>query len=248
MKKINSIDFSLFKNNEHGQFHADVVKEIDTATPTKLGITPLYSRYSTDVTAEHAAIAVENGSKFTVTIEDSDLFRDQIYRGFVLKTEGNTMSYDPEVQDAAHNIMRVIDQVGDMRKQNYNQESETMASLITQLKSNYLADVTKCEELPLLNKLEETNNTFMEHFGERGDEAAARICGNVRLARIPVDEGFHNIANVVNAGVLINGEADYATFIDKINYLIDYHKNTIKIRRATRKASAAAGNDANPTT
>ena len=170
MKKINSVDFRPFKNNEHEQFHADVVKEIENVTSETLGIIPIYSPYVLAVNAEHAAIAVEIGSKFTETIEDSDLFRDQIYRGFVLQTQGNTMNYDPEVQEAARNIMRIIDQVGDMRKQNYNQESETMVSLITQLKSNYLADVTKCNQLPMLNKLEEANNTFMGHFGTRGDE------------------------------------------------------------------------------
>lgn len=246
MKKINSVDFSQFKNNEHEQFHADVVKEIDNATPAKLGINPLYGRYSAAVTAEHAAIAVENGSKFTETVEEADLFRDQIYRGFVLQTEGNIMSYNPEVRQAAHNIKRIVDQIGDMRKQNYNQENESMKSLITQIKSNYLADVTKCNQLPLLNKLEEANNTFIQHFSARGDEEAARISGNVRMVRIPVDQEFHNIANVINAGVLINGEADYATFIDKVNYLIDYHKNTIKIRKANHKSTSKV-QDGKPT-
>lgn len=236
MKKVNTVEFRPFNNNEHGQFHTDVKKEIGRVTPQRLGILPLFGAYSTAVTAELATIDVEKGSRYTLDIEEGDDFRDRLYRAFVLQTKANALDFHPDVEQAAHRILRIINQVGDMRKQDYNQESETLTSLVNQVKNNYPADVTTCKQGELLDKLEEANNSFIQHFGTRADEESARISGNVRQARVPVDEGFHNIALVINAMVLLNGETDYAEFIDKINYLIDYYKNTIKMRKASRKA------------
>ena len=65
MKKINSIDFSQFKNNEHAQFHSDVKNEIVVATPAKLGINTIFPAYTNSLLTELAAIDVESGSKLT---------------------------------------------------------------------------------------------------------------------------------------------------------------------------------------
>ena len=154
------------------------------------------------------------------------------------------LHFDKDVQTAAAVIMRIVDQVGDIRKQNYNQESTSISSLVNQLKGNYLQEITKCNSLETLNKLEEANNAFINQFGSRTNEESARLSGDVRLARIPVDKSFHDITNVINAMVLVNGEADYASFIDKVNYLIDYHKNTIKMRKGRKGGASSTESDA----
>jgi hypothetical protein len=75
------------------------------------------------------------------------------------------------------------------------------------------------------------------------DEVSARISGDVRAARVVVDAIYKNIVTVINALVLLNGEAEYSTFIDKVNYQIDYYKNTINNRRSKGKDKA----DSTPT-
>jgi len=239
MKKINPINFHFFKNNEHAQFHSDVKSEIALITPQKLGISAIYSGYVDALYAEFAAIEVEAGSQLTKTIEDHDDFRDQLYKSFVHKTKSDLLHYDVQVQLAATKIMRIIEQVGDMRKQNYNQESETITSLVNQLLNNYSPELTLCSSMDLVNKLAETNTGFINQFGSRSTEAAARLSGDVRATRAPVDKAFNDIRTVVNAMVILNGEADYASFIDEVNYLIEYYKNTIKVRKARKSANPA---------
>jgi len=231
MKKINGVDFSHFKNNEHGQFHTAVRNELITETAQKLGVIKFSQSYVDAVTAELAAIEVEQGSQHTKTIEDSDMFRDQLYSSFVLYTKSCMKSYDPAIQDAANRIMRIINQVGNMREQPYNHESETLTSLVNQLENNYAADVALCNGTLLLTKLKEANNSFFTDFGTRTSEVALRISGDVRAARVITDGLFKNICYIINAQVLLNGEADYSTFIDKVNYQIDYYKATINRRR-----------------
>lgn len=236
MKKIKAIDFDPFKNNEHGQFHTDAKVEMVRATPEVLGITVLFPTYTAALEAEQAALVVEEGSRFTMDVVLGDDYRDRYYRGFVLHTKENMLDLDPEVQAAGHAIMRIIEQVGDMRKQNYHEESKTLTGLVFQLETNYMPDLVIADSVTRITKLKGANNLFIQNFGTRAEEEAVRISGDVRLSRGPVDDWFHNIATVVNAMVMVHGEGPYAEFIDRINYLIDYHKNTIKMRKARRPA------------
>ena len=231
MKKIKSVDLSTFQNNEHGQFHSVIKAEIATETPQKLGVIKFFPSYVDDVTAELASIEVEQGSQHTKGIEKADLFRDQLYRSFVLQIRSCLIDYDPAVQDAAERIIRIVDQVGDMRRQAYNKESETLTSFTNQLQNNYAADVALCSATDKLTKLVNANNFFIANFGTRTAEVSARISGDVRVARVATDEVYKNMVYIINAQVLLNGEADYSTFIDKVNYQIDYYKATINRRR-----------------
>lgn len=244
MKKIKTVDFSDFQNNEHGQFHSVIRDEISTQDPNRLGIIKFFPSYVDDLTTELASIEVEQGSQHTKGIGNADLFRDQLYRSFVLQIRSGLIDYDPAVQAAAERIIRIVDQIGDMRKEPYNKESETLTSLTNQMNNNYAADVALCSATEKLNKLVEANTSFIANFGTRTAEVASRISGDVRVARVATDADYKNIVNVINALVLLNGEDEYSSFIDKVNYQIDYYKNTITTRRSKSKEKS----DSTPTT
>lgn len=236
MRKIRVIDLTRLRNNEHAQFHQSIKVDIDNVTAAKLGIAKFYPAYIAAIDAELRAIDVEQGSKYTKTITESDGYRDQLYNSYVLALKAGKLSFDPEVQTACNNILRIVEQVGDMRKQNYNQESETLKSLVNQLKSNYADDIIKSKTAETLNKLEEANNQFIDHFGVRAQDVALRPSGDVFTTRSPLDEIYHTIVDVVNSLVLLNGEEDYSAFIDKVNYWIDYNNTTINMRKSTNKS------------
>ena len=205
MKKIKQLDFSHFRNNEHGQFHKVIRDELMNNTPVKTAVIKFANSYVDAIATELLAIEVEEGSQHTTLIENSDLFRDQLYRSFVLHIKSCLISFDPTVQEAASRILRIVNQVGDMRKQPYNEESGTLTSLINQLENNYTSDITLCNAVLHLAKLEEANNSFIADFGTRSTEASLRISGDVRAARAVVDPIFKDICSVINAMVLLNG-------------------------------------------
>jgi hypothetical protein len=235
MKKIKQVDFSHFKNNEHGQFHKVIRDELTGNDVVNTVVIKFSKSYVDAVTAELLSIEVEQGSQHTGPIEDSDLFRDRLYRAFVLQIKSGLLSYEPTIVEGANRIMRIINQVGDMRKQPYNQESGTLTSFVNQLENNYSDDINLCNAALLFTKLKEANNSFIANFGTRSTEAALRISGDVRVARAVTDPVFKDICSVINAMVLLNGEGEYSDFIDKVNYQIDYYKNTINTRHSKGK-------------
>jgi hypothetical protein len=65
------------------------------------------------------------------------------------------------------------------------------------------------------------------------------LVSNVRESRNLTEDTYNAIVEQINALALVNGDADYAEFIDKVNYYVDYYKNTLAARKGRSKAEAA---------
>jgi hypothetical protein len=239
MKQIIPFFMRDLQNDEHHKFHFDVKKLVDEQTANKLKINPLFASYLTALAGEDAAIKVEQGSIITKTITESDEYRDFLERGFYKFTESQTMSFDPVVRTAAEHILRKLDQYGDLRYLPYQKETDNITTRNAELFSNYAADLATAEATERLTKIDEANNEFDSHFGNRANETAARISSNVRNARILVDPAYQAIVNQINALALVEGEANYAEFIDRVNYYINYYKAGIAARRGRKAATTA---------
>lgn len=53
----------------------------------------------------------------------------------------------------------------------------------------------------------------------------------MKQARLQAEADYRSMVELINALVLINGDAAYATFIDHVNVLIDRQKTVIKTRK-----------------
>lgn len=73
-------------------------------------------------------------------------------------------------------------------------------------------------------------------------KAALRITGIVKQTRTAADAAFRTLVERVNALALINGDADYAPFIDHVNVIIDQAEATLA-GRSTRAEKKRNGGD-----
>ena len=224
-------------HNEHAEFHKAIVREIKTNTPASLGIEKLFPAYEAALENELTAIDVENGSRHTVAIEEADIYRDEMHQSLVLETRSKLVSYKQENREAGAQVKRILDQVGDMRKKPYNQETETIQSLVNQLKENYADELESTGLIEAVNQLDIANKSFNDRFGERATDVSGRPNGDVIVERVVVDETYRNITDAINGLAIINGDTAYRAFMDKVNYLVDYYKTTLSQRRANKKAT-----------
>ena len=237
MERIRSIRFAQLRNNEHAEFHKAIVREIKTNTPASLGIEKLFPAYEAALENELTAIDVENGSRHTVAIEEADIYRDEMHQSLVLETRSKLVSYKQENREAGAQVKRILDQVGDLRKKPYNQETETIQSLVNQLKENYADELESTGLIEAVNQLDIANKSFNDRFGERATDVSGRPNGDVIVERVVVDETYRNITDAINGLAIINGDTAYRAFMDKVNYLVDYYKTTLSQRRANKKAT-----------
>ena len=81
-----------------------------------------------------------------------------------------------------------------------------------------------------LTDLKNKNQRFLDYSRMRNEEEAARQVGVVKEKILLVNEAYRNLIDTVNAMVLLNGEAKFASFIDQVNNLIDRQKTVLKSR------------------
>ncbi len=240
MKKILFFDLHSLQNQEFSQFITEISKLIILYTASKLGIVNLTPAFESAVEELAKALQAEKGSVYTKTITQSDAYRDQLEHGFYLYIESCLYHYDPAVQAAAEHIQRILDKYGDLRRMPYNKESAAITNRNTELTGNYATDLLTATAVEWINKDNDANNEFINHFGDRANEVAARIASNVRESRIKVQDSYEAIVTRVNALSEVNGDAEYAEYIDKVNYYVDYYKTTLAARRGRNKPETPA--------
>jgi hypothetical protein len=235
MKKILLFDLHSTHNDEHALFHNNVYKLIMLESAEKLGIVKFITDYETAIAAEEAAMEVDPGSVFTTSITRADKYRDQLDRSFDLLVESKTIDFDPNVREAAFRVERILKQSGYLRKLPYDDKSKAYNTRNKKLITNYANDVALIGGSALLDQQNAANEDFLNRFGDRASEEALAISGNVRATRVVTDDVYESIINQVNALAIVNGEADYANFIDKVNYYVKYNKDVLAARRGRKK-------------
>ena len=239
MKSILSIVVSNLRNDEYFQFMSEVDKLVVASTVAALGISDQYTPFKSGLTNVDEVLKVEKGSNQTRLIIEADEKRDRIHKGLELQVESNKNHWDESVVDAALRIGRIIGQYGNLRVLSYNEESSAIGNLVKELTSEANAPSLATIGLTTwVSKLGEANDAFQAIFNDRASEVASRSSGNVRAARLLLDPLYEAMVARVNALSVVNGEAAYADFIDKVNYYVDYYKNTISARkgRTTKEA------------
>ena len=80
-------------------------------------------------------------------------------------------------------------------------------------------------------------NAFLAAAAQRTEADAARQVGIVKETRTAAETAYRSLVDTVNALAMINGDAEYATFIDHVNAMIERQKAISKARvtRAKKK-------------
>lgn len=72
-------------------------------------------------------------------------------------------------------------------------------------------------------------------MSQRTEEEAARQVGIVKESRQAADTAYRSLTGLVNALAVVNGDGAYATFIDRVNVLIERQKTVLKARATNNR-------------
>ena len=120
--------------------------------------------------------------------------------------------------------------------------SKVLHNLIQDLRTLTADELSTIHYEPWLSDLEACEEAFLAAVKGRTEEQAARTTGAAKAARTQMDAAYRNLVERVNALAVVNGDADYATFIDHVNVLIDRQRTVLRARATgnTKKKSAEA--------
>jgi len=232
MVKIIVAPLSRFRNDQHLFLMTKTQLLIRQETASKLGIELLEAPLAEAVASETAAVAVEEGSSFTKKIKAKALERKELFEGFEHMLKTGLLHYDLSIREAAEKIMRVRENYGNIRM-------KTKAEKTTSIR-NLTAELLNPENRPYMllllaidwvTKLQSTNEEHDTLYVSRNKEEVESISGNVRAARQVTDPCYINIVERINAQVTLNGDANYLSFINQQNGIIQDLKTTLAVQK-----------------
>lgn len=175
----------------------------------------------------------------------ADAERDFAWRGGNAYVKAMTAHPVEATRAAAVEVKALFDKYGDPTSLSQAEESGVLHNLTQDLQALPSEKRTALALDVWIADLETKEEAFLAAVQQRTSEQSERIIGIVKQSRQKADEAYDSLVETVNALVLLEGEADYATFIDHMNVLIDRQKTVIKTR-ATLNAKKAGQTEIPP--
>ena len=227
MKEIQSIFLGNMNNAAHFLFVSNMTgrAEKDSAVSEKCKAQVAALREA--VTAEDENLQISAKSLTTDKIAAADRLRDQLYAGYKKAVAGYVNFPMESLADAAKVLNQHIkDYKIDVQAQ-LDKETGLLVNFIQDLESKYKPQVDALSLTAFVEKMKVANEEVRELTSQRTDERSAKTAGALKTARAASDEAYKMLVLHVNAHALIEGEAEYAAFIDYANTEIEHFKQKV---------------------
>ena len=195
------------------------------------------NEFTTAVDAFDDALKASATNPATATATATDDARDASWRGGNNYLTAMCAYPDAEIAAYAAEAKSLFDKYGDPTKLAQTEESGVLHNLLQDLEA---LDSSKRTALNLdvwITDLKTKENAFLAAAAQRTEADAARQVGIVKETRTAAETAYRSLVDTVNALAMINGDAEYATFIDHVNAMIERQKAISKARvtRAKKK-------------
>ena len=181
------------------------------------------------------ALKASSTNPATVTVTATDDARDAAWRGANNYLAAMCAHPTAEVAANASEGKSLFDKYGDPTKLAQTEESGVLHNLLQDLEA---FDSSKRTSLNLdvwIADLKAKEEAFLAAAAERTEADAARQVGIVKETRTAAEAAYRSLVDTVNALAMINGDAEYATFIDHVNAMIERQKAVSKARTTRAK-------------
>ena len=238
MKEIQSFVPSHMNNGAHFTFVSNMAEraEKDKAVAEKCAAQVKGLREA--VTAEDENLQVLVKSLTTDKIAEADRLRDQLYVGYK-KAVGGYANFPVESMAEAAKVLQqhIKDYKIDVQAQ-LDKETGLLVNFVQDLEGKFAEQVKALSLTAFVEKLKAANEEVRSLTGQRTDERSAKTAGALKAARAVSDEAYRMLVLHVNAHALLEGEAEYAAFIDYANTEIAHFKQ--EVLGGTKKKSTAS--------
>ena len=235
MKKIKTISLTSLRVEEDFGFLKLVLAETanlpEEETPSIL--TAAVNSFETAFNAFDAALKASATNPATASATDADVERDQSWRGINAYVKAMCNHPTADVANAATEAKALFDKYGDPTSLAQTEESGVLHNLLQDLEAFDSAKRTSLALDVWIADLKTKEEAFLTAAVRRTESDAAHQVGIVKETRTAAESAYRSLVDTVNALAMINGDAEYAMFIEHVNAVIERQKSILKAR-ATR--------------
>ena len=167
----------------------------------------------------------------TMSKKEADREVDIIWSGMRMYTDAMTRFPDDETERIALKAEAIIDKYGALNTMGYAKQYPNLQGLLADLSDIDSAELQSIGLDKWVNVLQTAYDNFMNAHDEQLTEDTAKGVGVVQDSRDNAQDGYYAFVQLINALVVVTGEADFAEFIDTINTLIVDYKALVKGRK-----------------
>lgn len=227
-------------NGSHYSFDQSVINRFknDGKISQKAQLLPLFALYEQAFLVEEEKFKLSQKSEFTDTLNELDTARDDAYMGLKGIVEGYAKVPDAGMKAASKALGQLItDYRIDVRVQR-DQESGLLSNFIADLQGKCAAHVQTLHLEEVVQVMKTANDNYIAVRENRTEERMLKEKNALDNARKATDAAYRNFIAMVNALALVEGDADYADFIDYMNTLISEYKAEVLNQKPTSTTPA----------
>jgi len=237
-KTIIRFRYENLRNEAHVEFHTNLNLLMTRFGAQALGIAAQYAVYKPLLDEEVSVLDIIRKSELTGELEEKDLERDHLFRGFADTVKGYLNHFDESRRTAARKLEVVLEHYGNITAKSYDEETAAIEDLYRELlKPENAGQITLLGLGEWLGQLVQANRNFEAMMMARYDESAQRPTIRMKNVRAEVDKVFRSIIDLLEALVCVNGADTNKAFIVEVNVIMERYKN-ILAQEAGRRAKS----------
>lgn len=236
MKEISDIYLGRMNNGAHFTYVSNLLAraEGDRAVSTKAAAQ--VAALKAAVEQEDADLKLSRKSMLSDEIAAADAKRDDFYVGYKKAVQGFLRLPVGAMANAAKVLSQHIKDYAIDPKMQLDRETGMLKNFIADLEGTYKQQVEALSLGEFVTCMKDANERVNRLLDQRGNEQLGTTVGALKASRKATDEACRMLVKMVNALALVEGEKDYAAFIDRTNTEIVRYK-----REVLGQASAPAG-------
>ena len=242
MKHIEPISLEHMSNGSHFLFITDTVGLATADAKVKTKVTAELTALQTALKAEDDALALSKANLLSKEIKAIDAERDKHYKALRKAIKFFLNHPDAEQVKAAARLEQLLKDYNIDPKMQLDRETGLLLNLIGDLETKSAADVTALALTPVVQAMKQTNEKLHEVTRARANDRAVQIVGQLKQAQHASDEAYRTLVQKVNALAVVEGEADYADFISKMNEQVKHYKQEV-LPKAKKKGDGKQPGD-----
>ena len=242
MKQIEPIKLGIMSNGSHFLFITDTVGLATADAKVKTKVTAELTALQTALKAEDDALALSKANLLSGEIKTLDAERDKHYKALRKAIKFFLSHPDAELVRAATRLERLLKDYNIDPKMQLDRETGLLLNLISDLETKSAADVTALALTPVVQAMKQANDKLREVTRARANDRAVQIVGQLKQAQHASDAAYRTLMRKVNALAVVEGEADYADFISKMNEQVKHYKQEV-LPKAKKKGDGKQPGD-----
>ena len=197
-------------------FITDTVGLATADAKVKTKVTAELTALQTALKAEDDALALSKANLLSGEIKTLDTERDKHYKALRKAIKFFLNHPDAELVKAAQRLERLLKDYNIDPKMQLDRETGLLLNLISDLETKSAADVTALALTPVVQAMKQAQHAS--------------------------DEAYRTLIQKVNALAVVEGEADYADFISKMNEQVKHYKQEV-LPKAKKKGDGKQPGD-----